>query len=44
MGMKKLVMVSSTALFVTLIALMAARETDGEGINNIVYYIILFFS
>ena len=44
MGMKKLVTGSSTALFVTLIALMTARETDGEGINNIVYYIFFFFS
>ena len=30
MGMKKFVTVSTTALLVTLIALMTARETDGE--------------
>ena len=35
MGMKKLVMVSSTALFVTLVALMTARETDGEGTRKL---------
>ena len=38
MGMKKLVTGSSTALFVTLIALMTARETDGEGTKLLELY------